>query len=188
MTTLIAVWTRIARVGDALGLWLVPSLARLAFAGVLLGYFMTSVGTKLGPGLTGFLHPTDGAFVQIYPRLTQAAGYDTSQIGLLPHLIVIAGTMAEAVLPILITIGLFTRLAALGMIGFVLLQSLTDVFGHGVTGADLGAWFDAASDALILDQRAFWMLAFVTLITMGGGPLSVDRILSKRLFSGLPRP
>ncbi len=41
---------------------------------------------------------------------------------------------------------LLTRLAALGMIGFVLVQSLTDSLGHK---ADAGAWFDRASDAVI---------------------------------------
>ena len=58
------------------------------------------------------------------------------------------------------------------MAGFVVVQSLTDIRGHG---ADAGAWFDRASDALILDQRAFWMLLFLMLIAKGAGPLSADR-------------
>ena len=78
----------------------------------------------------------------------------------------------------LILIGFMTRLAALGMIGFVIVQSLTDVLGHGVGGDDLGRWFDAASGALILDQRALWVTLLLTLVLMGAGPLSLDRILA----------
>ena len=74
---------------------------------------------------------------------------------------------------VLIVLGLFTRLAALGMVGFVVVQSLTDIFGHG---AARGRWFDRASDALILDQRAFWLLLFACADQKGAGPLSADRL------------
>jgi putative oxidoreductase len=93
-----------------------------------------------------------------------------------------AGTYAEFVLPLLVVLGLFTRLSALGMIGFVLVQSLTDLYGHG--GIEhvetLGAWFDRLPDGVILDQRGFWFLLLLTLVIKGGGPLSIDRILSGR--------
>jgi len=82
-------------------------------------------------------------------------------------------------LPMMIVAGLFTRFAALGMIGFVIVQSLTDVYGHGVGGDDLGRWFDPASGALILDQRGLWMLMLAVLVAMGAGPLSLDRLLSR---------
>ncbi len=152
--------------------WLLPSAARLVFAGVLLGYFWTSAGTKL----EGVFTPSVGAYAQIFPRVFEAVGYDTAQLGLWHRLVVLAGAWGEYVLPLLIVLGLFTRLAALGMAGFVLVQSLTDIFGHG---AGAGGWFDAASDALILDQRAFWMLLFLVLIVKGAGPLSADRMLRK---------
>jgi putative oxidoreductase len=64
------------------------------------------------------------------------------------------------------------------MIGFVLVQSLTDIWGHG---AAAGAWFDRASDALSLDQRALWVLLLVVLVLKGAGPLSADRLLRPRL-------
>jgi putative oxidoreductase len=38
------------------------------------------------------------------------------------------------------------------MIGFIIVQSLTDIFGHGADAATIGGWFDRASDALILDH------------------------------------
>ena len=60
----------------------------------------------------------------------------------------------------LIVPGLFTRLAALGMAGFVMVHCLTDIFGHSAAGG----WFDRAPDALIVDQWAFWMLLLLVLI------------------------
>jgi putative oxidoreductase len=150
--------------------WLVPTLARLVFAGVLLVYFWGSALTKFD----GPFAPSIGAYSQIFPRAFEAAGYDPSAFGPWQKLVVLTGGYAEFVLPALIVIGLLTRLAALGMIGFVLVQSLSDVFGHGVAA---GAWFDRASDALILDQRALWLLLLVVLAIRGPGPLSADRFL-----------
>ncbi|MCT8329706.1 DoxX family protein [Albidovulum sediminis] len=157
-----------------------PTLARLGFAGVLLVYFWNSARTKLGEGIFGFLSPSPSAYIQIFPKAAEAAGYDVSQFGLFHYAVVVAGTLAEVILPALIIFGLFTRLAALGMTGFVVVQSLTDVYGHGVGGDDLGRWFDAASDALIFDQRALWVLLFAVLFFQGAGPLSLDRWLSRR--------
>ena len=72
-----------------------------------------------------------------------------------------------------------TRLAALGMIGFVIVQSYVDVSGHGVGGKDLGAWFDGPSGSLIMDQRLMWVLLFMILVVKGAGPLSLDRLLGR---------
>jgi len=160
--------------------WLVPTLARLVFAGVLLVYFWASAATKPGDGLLGFLAPSAGAYIQIFPRAVEAAGYDVSRLGAWHWAVVTAGTWAEFILPALILLGLATRLAALGMIGFVAVQSATDVVGHGVAGADLGAWFDRAPDALILDQRAFWLFLLAVLALRGAGPVSLDAALRHR--------
>ena len=148
--------------------WLLPTVARLIFAGVLAGYFWASSLTKLDGPLT----PSLGGYAQIFPRVFEAVGYDASQLGPWPWLVVLAGAWSELILPLLLVIGLFTRLAAFGMLGFVLVQSLTDIIGHN---AGAGAWFDRASDALILDQRSLWLLLFLVLILKGGGPLSADR-------------
>lgn len=157
-----------------------PTLARLTFAAVLLVYFWNSARTKLGDGLLGLFQPSDGAYIQIFPKAVEAAGYDFAQLGLFHWAVALAGTWAELLLPLLIVIGLLTRLAALGMIGFVLVQSATDILGHGVAGDDLGRWFDAASGALVLDQRALWVFLLATLVLIGGGPLSLDRLLARR--------
>lgn len=157
--------------------WLLPTFARIVFAGVLLIYFLNSGLTKLGDGVAGIFAPSDGAYVQMFPKAMEAAGYDSSALSTFHYLIALAGTWAEFILPVLIVIGLLTRLAALGMIGFVIVQTLTDVIGHG---AAWGAWFDRFSDAVILDQRALWMLLLFTLVIKGAGPLSFDRALAPK--------
>lgn len=164
---------------DPAGDQLLPLFARLLFAAVLLRYYWHSGMTKLGDGALGFLTPSSGAYVQIFPRAMEAAGYDTSQLTAFHWAVVVAGTVAEFVLPALIALGLLTRLSALGMIGFITVQSLTDLYGHGGIAHEgtLGAWFDRMPDALILDQRAFWVLCLLVLVFKGAGALSLDRIL-----------
>jgi len=164
---------------DRLGDEVLPLLARLVFAGVLLIYYWNSGQTKLGDGLFGVFNPSLGAYAQIFPKQMEAVGFDVSQLGPLHRAVVVAGTAAEFILPFMIVIGFLTRLAALGMIGFIVVQSLTDLFGHGAIGdpAVFGAWFDRASDALILDQRAFWVLGLSILVFKGAGALSADRLL-----------
>lgn len=160
---------------------ILTTAARIVFAGVLLMYFWGSAGTKLGEGLFGFLNPDAGAYIQIFPKGFEAVGYDVSQFGTFHYLVVVSGTIAEFVLPLLIVLGLLTRLAALGMIGFVTVQSATDVVGHGAwANGTFGSWFDRASDAVIADQRAFWLLLLAILVLKGAGPLSLDRLLFGR--------
>lgn len=160
--------------------WVVPSLARLTFAGVLLMYFWASAMTKLGDGIFGFLVPSTGAYAQIFPIKADAVLYDPTQFSIFEKLIIVAGTWAEFILPLLIVIGLLTRLASLGMIGFVVVQSLTDIHGHHADAATIGTWFDRASDALIMDQRAFWVFILLVLVLRGAGPISVDRFVLDR--------
>ncbi|RKF16448.1 DoxX family protein [Roseovarius spongiae] len=164
--------------------WLIPILARLVFAGVLLVYFSQSGLSKIAfdQGLAGLLRPTDSAFAQIFPRAADAALYDVAEMSAPQWVLAVAGGWAEILLPVLIVLGLMTRLAALGMIGFVIVQTLTDIFAHGVeigrTARD--AWFDGYSDGLLMDQRAFWIFALAVLVIRGAGPLSLDRALTAR--------
>jgi putative oxidoreductase len=163
------------RVLDESGDWILPSLARFAFAAVLMLYFWASAATKFD----GVLTPSLGAYAQIYPRAFEAAGYDPRQLSLFAHLVVLLGGWAEVVLPLMVVLGLFTRLAALGMIGFVAVQSLTDIYGHLVDAATIGAWFDRVPDAAILDQRALWVVVLGVLVFKGAGPVSLDWVLRK---------
>ncbi len=152
--------------------WLTPTLARLVFAATLLIYYWNSATTKLGNGFFGFLFPSDGAYVQIFPKAMEAVSYDSSQLGFFHWVIAVAGTWAEFILPALLLVGLFSRLAALGMIGFVWVQTIVDVAGHG---AQLGNFFTAAPN--VLDQRTMWTFLLVVILINGAGPLSLDRIL-----------
>ncbi len=180
MYHLILQYNRATATLDAMSPHILPLAARFVFAAVLLIYFWASALTKLGPGALGFLMPSDGAYIQIFPRTTEAFGYDFSQFGLFHWAVVTAGTVAEFILPVLILLGLFTRLAALGMVGFIAVQSWVDVHGHGVAGDALGGLFDRASDALIWDQRVLWVFVLLVLMLKGGGALSLDRILADR--------
>lgn len=160
--------------------WIIPTLARFIFAATLLVYYWVSALTKLGDGPAGLVQPSVGAYAQIFPRVFEQAGFDTQALGLFHWAVVTGGMWAEFILPALVVLGILTRLAALGMIGFVVLQSLTDVVGHGAGAETLGAWFDRFSGSLILDQRLFWVFILIVLVLKGAGPLSFDRALRQR--------
>ena len=161
----------------ALENWLLGLVARFVFAAVLFFYFFNSAMTKIGDGALGFMTITDGAYVQMFPKVMEAVSYDSTQIAFIPYgLIAYAGTYAEIVLPILIIVGLFTRLAALGMIVFVFVQSYVDIVGHGADEKTIGSWFDRLSDSTILDQRALWVFLFAYLVIRGAGAVSIDRL------------
>jgi putative oxidoreductase len=158
-------------------------LARAVFAAVLMVYYWASALTKLGDGVSGLFRPSSGAYAQIFPRAMEAAGYDADQLTVLHTLVVLAGTWAEFVLPAMIVLGLATRLAALGMIGFILVQSATDVIGHRLweESGSVGAWFDRVPDSPIMDQRALWVFVLLVLVIRGAGPLSLDRLIGRRV-------
>lgn len=177
MNALLATFDRIGLSIDRASAAVLGTLGRFVFAATLLMYFWNSGMTKLGDGIMGLFNPSLGAYAQIFPKAMEAAGYDVSALGTFHYIVVLAGTWAEFILPFLIVIGLLTRLSALGMIGFVVVQSLTDLYGHGgIEHAEtLGSWFDRIPDAVILDQRALWVFLLLVLVMKGAGPLSVDR-------------
>ena len=178
--TYAAVFRMVERALDG---WLLGLLARLVFAAVLFGYYWNSALTKIGDGLFGVFLISDGAYMQILPAQMEAAGYDASAIPLLPWgLIVAAGTYAEFILPVLIVAGLMTRLAALGMIGFILVQSYVDIVFHHVDAATIGALFDRLPTAVILDQRALWVFLLAYLVVKGAGVVSVDGVVGRMLL------
>lgn len=178
MSALLSLYDRAVQSLESLSPAILTSLARLVFAATLLTYYLNSGWLKLGDGFLGLFQPSFGAYAAIFPRAIEAAGYDASQLGVFHWAVTFAGTWAELILPILIVLGLFTRIAALGMIGFVIVQSWVDVVGHGLGAADIGSWFDRLPSAIILDQRAFWVFVLLYLVFRGGGPLSVDRFLT----------
>jgi len=160
--------------------WLPGLLARLVFAAVLLVYFLNSAARKLGEGVAGFFSVSDSAYFQILPPVIERYNYDATQVPFFPwDIIVYLGTYSEFVLPVLIVVGLFTRIAALGMIGFVCVQSYVDIAFHNVDAATIGGWFDHLSNAAIMDQRALWVFLLAYLVIHGAGAVSLDSVFSK---------
>ncbi|MEJ2016348.1 MAG: DoxX family protein [Limibacillus sp.] len=183
ISTLSSLYGRVVGAAErGLDPWFTGLLARFVFAAVLLVYYLNSASTKVGDGLAGFFSIGDNAYFQILPSVVEAYGYDASQVPLFPYgLIVTAGTYAEFILPLLIVAGAFTRLAALGMIGFTLVQSYVDIAFHGADAETVGSWFDRFPDAAILDQRALWVFLLAYLVIRGAGTLSVDHLVWRRL-------
>ena len=162
-----------------LGNWFLPTLARFSFAAVLLVYYWNSASGKHEGSL---FTPSFGAYSQIFPKTLDAFGWDISQFGLFHKTVIVGATFAEYLLPLLILVGLFARLAALGMIGFITVQSLTDLYGHGLVNdpTTVGSWFDHLSNGLIMDQRTMWIAVLLILVAKGAGPLSIDRLTKTR--------
>lgn len=160
--------------------WFMGLAARLAFGSVLLVFFLNSAGTKVGSGFPGFLIPGAGAYVQIIPPVAEAAGYDPGSISFIPWgLIAYLGTYAEFLIPLLVFVGLFTRLTSLAMIGFIAVMTFVDIQFHHVDSETIGAFFDRVSDSAISDQRLLWILPLVYLVLHGAGAVSVDGLLSR---------
>jgi putative oxidoreductase len=91
------------------------------------------------------------------------------QVPLLPPGVAAAlGTTFELGMPVLLVLGLATRLAALPLLG----MSLVIQFVLG-----------AANPAYDNVEHFYWMLILLTLIARGAGPLSLDH-LAKRLVAG----
>ena len=168
VSTYTSIFDRVDRMSD----FIVPTLARLVFVAVLLFYYWNSAGLKIDGSI---FSPSAGAFGQIFPKAAEEVLYDVSQLNILQRLVIFAGTLAEYVLPALILLGLLTRLAAIGMIGFVAVQTIVDVTGHGVA---LGSLFDSAQ--ALIDQRMMWVFLFAVLVLKGAGPLSLDALFKRR--------
>lgn len=164
--------------------WFMGLAARFAFSSVLLMFFLNSAATKVGSGFPGIFIPGAGAYAQILPSIAEAAGYDTDQIALIPWgLVVHAGTYAEVLLPLMILLGLFTRLSSLGMIGFIAVMTFVDIQFHGIGAEAVGAVFDRVQDSAVMDQRLLWILPLIYLVLNGPGKVSLDTVL-RRLLRG----
>ena len=161
--------------------WFNGFAARFAFASLLLFYYLNSGWNKLGDGLFGFLHPTVGAYAAILPQVMEQYGFEPAAIPFFPwHVIVLLGTWTEILLPLLIVAGLFSRIAAAGMIVFIVVQSYVDVMFHGLEEKYIGAMFDRLPDAIIYDQRMLWVFVLLMIVVNGPGKLSLDHLLARR--------
>ena len=155
--------------------WFMGLFTRLAFLFTLYIYYLNSARTKVGDGLLGFFEVTDGAYIQIAGPAFEAAGYEQAALSFPTHLMVMMGTYGEFILPILVILGLFARVGALGMIAFVFVQTYVDVTAHGVT---LGTLFNGQPSEL-LDQRLFWCIPLLYIVLKGPGAVSLDNALGR---------
>lgn len=169
-----------AALGRATEGWFLGLAARFVFGSVLLVFFVNSAATKVGGGFPGILIPGPGAYAQILPPVAEAAGYDPANIAFFWKPIVLAGTYAEFLLPVLVFVGLFTRLASLAMIGFICVMSAVDVFLHHLDAESVGMLFDRVSSSLVLDQRLLWLFPLVYLVLKGAGKVSLDGLIIGR--------
>lgn len=164
----------VRQVEPMLDRWFLGLFARLVFLAVLVPYYLNSALTKFD----GPFAIADSAYYQIALPAVEAAGGDVSAISFFPWgLMVFFGSYGEFILPLLLVAGLFTRIAALGMIGFVIVQTLTDILVHNVDATTIGALFDRFPDSVILDQRLLWVFPLVYLAVKGAGLLSLDKLL-----------
>jgi len=160
--------------------WVVGSAARFVFAAVLLPYYFTSAMTKVGDGFGGFFTITNAAYLQIIPQIMERYSFDPSQVPLFPYGALVAlATYGEIFLPILIVVGWFTRLAALGMIVFIAVQTYVDIAFHAVDAKTIGSLFDRFPDSAISDQRALWVFLLMVLVWYGPGILSADFVFGR---------
>ena len=182
MTSIINIFVRLhdavfGGIERALNGWFPGLFARFAFAAVLLLYYLNSATTKVRDGVFGFFSIADNAYYQIVPGAIEAAGYEVANVAFFPwKLMVFFGTYGEFILPVLIVLGLFTRIAALGMIFFILVQSYVDVTIHKIGEEATGAWFDRFPDSVIMDQRLLWSVPLVYLVIKGAGAISLDKL------------
>jgi putative oxidoreductase len=92
------------------------------------------------------------------------------QVPLLPpYLAAIAGTAGELFFPVLLMLGLFTRLGAIGLFA---VNAMAVVSYWHVLG---GEGFEAA-----LAQHVLWGYMLAVLALCGAGPISLDKLLEQR--------
>jgi len=161
--------------------WFLGLFARFVFLAVIYVYYLNSAFTKVGEGVIGFFQIRFGAYIQILSEgVLSGYGFDAANVPFFPqYLMVLFGTYGEFLLPLLVVIGLFTRIASLGMIGFILVQSYVDIVFHKADAETIGAWFDRDSSSLIMDQRLLWVFLLIVLVVKGAGTISVDTVIGK---------
>jgi putative oxidoreductase len=90
-----------------------------------------------------------------------------------PQVAALIGTSCELSMPVLLTIGLFTRLAALPLLGMAMVIQFV-----------LGS-HDPAFDSV---EHFYWMFLLVSIAVFGPGTLSLDHWIARRLGFHRPGP
>ncbi len=169
--------------------WLLGLLARAWFAATLLFFFWNSAMTKLGGA--GLVDLDAAAAQMLGEAFFIEYGGDTSELGFGFVAFAYLGTIAEFVLPLLIVIGLLTRLGSLGMILFIAVMTYVDMTAHGLT-IDPSLLVNGrpdltpaqATDAVFInsvtiENRLMWLFPLIYLVVRGGGAVSLDWLFGR---------
>ena len=131
----------------------VPEGLVLLFVRIVLGgIFWRSGQTKV----------VDGTWFQLTDSTYELFRTEYAGVPLPPELAAVLANSAEHVLPALLVAGLFTRSAALGLIGMTMVIQLF-VYPE--------AWWT---------EHSLWIALALVLIMRGGGLLSLDALLARR--------
>ncbi|WP_299437821.1 DoxX family protein [uncultured Rhodospira sp.] len=136
-------WLAITGAGAAVPLWVIGLFARLGIAGVFWRSGQTKVSGWEITNSTYFLFQDEYAVPVLPPELA-------AQIA----------TAAEHLFPILLILGLFTRLSALGLLG---MTAVIQVFVYP------GNW----------PEHTLWATALLLLLLRGPGPVSLDALFGR---------
>ena len=82
-------------------------------------------------------------------------------------------------MPVLLVLGLATRIAAVGVIGLIAVTAMIDIFARNALPEVIGALFDASPDDPISDLRLPWITVLAVPAVLGGGWMSLDAVLRR---------
>lgn len=161
--------------------WFLGLTARVVFCSVLFWYFINSAFTKVSIGFPGYFIPRDGAYIQILgEKIFEHYGFNAAEIPIFPYkIIVFLGTYTEFILPVLILLGLFTRLSSVAFLFFIAVLTYVDITQHGVDAKTIGGFFDRIHNSEISDQRLLWSFPLLYLMLRGPGVFSLDYLFGK---------
>lgn len=155
-------------------------LSRSAFAAILLPWFVIGGLTKVG-GLSMSMGPTVdglplalGAYYAYVPDKIGALDAGLPSFDILTQVYVGLMVLLETALPVLIVLGMLTRLS-------VILLTLHQIifFTVNASGASFGTLFDASPFDMFPDQLLLWVMVIAPLALFGAGPLSVDNAFGR---------
>lgn len=133
---------------EGVPLWVIGLFARIGVAGVFFRSGQNKVsGWEITPS-TYFLFQEEYKVPLLPPELAAQTA-----------------TLAEHVLPVLLVLGLATRLSALGLLGMTI---VIQIFVYP------NSWPD----------HALWATALLLLVLRGPGPLSLDHLLGRQIARG----
>lgn len=114
------------------------------------------------------------ARIFFYSGLTKIESFENTvflfqyeyNVPIIPHTFAAySATFFELVMPVFLVLGLFTRFAALPLLGMAMVIQ----FHLGATNAAYFHW-----------EHYFWMITLAYLVIRGGGALSLDNLLARR--------